>query len=363
LKVSPTHQKWQKALDLTKAVLVKDNAETLMARELAQGMGLLNHLAEVDISPRRMLHPIWSDMNRAEVYSLWQHHPGADARVNLCERSRRNLGRWVANSEVPPFRPLMVAFGPVTAWEVKSEDYLNSEQLAKDGKIYVYEADASSLHGWSYHCCRDARVISGTWPPEHRDKSINWKELWTIVELVRRESVQLWGWRVLVRSDNSAAVHYVNIRYGGVRDLEALAVQLDHWEQQSGGLILSKHLPGKSNVIADVGSRSSDFEKIWFSDTFRDACLRPKLFAQIEADLGQFDLDLFSDREGRVALTKRWCCPESSAFVAQLHGSRCWAHPPRALISKFLEFVADAKKKGEVKVAVLIPCDAGAPWF
>ena len=29
----------------------------------------------------------------------------------------------------------------------------------------------------------------------------------------------------------------------------------------------------------------------------------------------------------------------------------------------FFEFVADAKKKGEVKVAVLIPCDAGAPWF
>ena len=187
-----------------------------MSRQVAEGMGLQNHLVEADISLRRMLHPIWSDINRAEVHHLWQHHRGADARVNLCERSRTNLGRWFANSEVPQFRPVMVVFGSVTAWKVKSEDNMNSELLAKDGEIYVHGADVWSLHGWSYHCCRDVRVISGTWPREHRDKSTNWNEMWTTVELVRLESVQFWGWRVLVRSDNGAAVHCVNVRYGGV---------------------------------------------------------------------------------------------------------------------------------------------------
>ena len=87
------------------------------------------------------------------------------------------------------------------------------------------------------------------------------------------------------------------------------------------------------------------------------------MFAQIEADLGHFDLDLFADREGRVALAKQWCCPESSAFMAEIHGIKCWAHPPRALITNFLAFVADAREKGAVNVALLIPCDAGAPWF
>ena len=125
------------------------------------------------------------------------------------------------------------------------------------------------------------------------------------MELVRRESVKLWGWRVLVRCDNSAAAHYVNIRYGGILGPDAFAVQLDHWEQESGGLILSNHLHGKFNVTAGAGSRSNDFGQIWFTDAFRDACSMPKLLAQIESDLGMFDLDLFADREGRVALAKQ----------------------------------------------------------
>ena len=79
-------------------------------------------------------------------------------------------------------------------------------------------------------------------------QSINWKELWTVVELVKREGVtlELWGWRILVRCDNKAAVHYVNVRYGHVPELEMLAVQLDHWERVSGGLLLSKPIRGGS---------------------------------------------------------------------------------------------------------------------
>ena len=88
--------------------------------------------------------------------------------------------------------------------------------------------NASGTHGWSYHVCGEDRIVDGVWTPEQQGMSINWKELWTIVELVRRNSVQLWGWRVLVRCDNNAVVHYVNVRYGGIPELEALAVQLDH---------------------------------------------------------------------------------------------------------------------------------------
>jgi hypothetical protein len=365
LTVASTEKKLKKALDRTASVLVKDGNRSLMARELAECGGILNHLAEVDISLGRLLHPIWADLNASQVYQLWQSHPNADVKVSLSERSRQNLQRWWTNSVVPPHRPLLMTFGTLTSWKPRSVDFVEAEALVRKGEVLVYESDASSLHGWSYVCCKDSRIVSGIWSDEQQGHSINWKELWTVVEMVRREGSHWQGWRVLVRCDNKAAVHYVNIRYGSVLELEKLAVILDRFEQESGGLILAKHLPGVANVVADAGSRSSTFGTDWASDRCRHACLRPKPFAQINAELGPFDVDLFADRKGITALAPVWFCPEDTAFAVQLQGEICWAHPPRVLIQRFLDHVMAQKKVAsqQIKVAVLVPCDSGAPWF
>ena len=67
--------------------------------------------------------------------------------------------------------------------------------------------------------CNEGRVVSGTWPPNFADladnaERINYKELWVAVQLVQREGAWLRGWRAVLRIDNTAAVHYVNHRYG-----------------------------------------------------------------------------------------------------------------------------------------------------
>ena len=82
---------------------------------------------------------------------------------------------------------------------------------------------------------------------------------------------------MLVRCDNKAAVHYVNVRYGSVPELEKFALKFDGLDQASGGLILSKHLPGVANVVADAGPRSSTFGLAWASGCYIAARLHPKL--------------------------------------------------------------------------------------
>ena len=53
-----------------------------------------------------------------------------------------------------------------------------------------------------------------------------------------------------------------------------------------------------------------------------------------------------------------------TAFEADLENQIVWAHPPRELIRSTLEFFKNiiASNKN-VKIAVLIPEDTGAPWF
>ena len=55
----------------------------------------------------------------------------------------------------------------LTRWGPKSEDFLNWQNLATDGKIRVVETDASRNDGWSYHLCATGEVVSGVWDTQY----------------------------------------------------------------------------------------------------------------------------------------------------------------------------------------------------
>jgi hypothetical protein len=93
------------------------------------------------------------------------------------------------------------------------------------------------------------------------------------------------------------------------------------------------------------------------------ACLRPELFDTLARDVGPFAVDLFADQPGLLSLCAGWCCPEATVLEHQFNGQRCWAHPPRKLIVPFIQFINALKAQSVVQVAVLIPVDAGAPWY
>ena len=177
LRVSCTERKWLKGIALVHECLELDTNCNLMARKLAECGGVLNHIGEVDISLRRLLHPVWSDMNNAEVYQLWQRSPHSDVKVVLSDRTRSNLKRWADNSTEPPFISLVCSHGVMTQWKPSSLDFKHVENLAMRGEVKVLETDASGKHGRSYRDCAFGKVVSGVWDSTMIHESINPKEL------------------------------------------------------------------------------------------------------------------------------------------------------------------------------------------
>ena len=361
--------KLKKVTESIDATLREDTQGTLDSRLLAQCAGLWNHIGELDAQFRRRLHPIWSDLNAAGVYHLWQRKPRATAasiKVQLSEQSRRHLEWALRTLVVPPQRPMFcVGTNSFSTWTTKSPDFLDRTSLIERGLVFVVFTDASSEHGWSYTVCNTNRVVNGVWPAELMGESINWKELWVVLQTLRLEKSALRGWRVLFRVDNSAAVHYVNVRYGNILALERLSEDLDKLERSVGCVCLAEHIEGKRNIIADEGSRVTSFADSWNNDSLMDAVLREDLFNTLVRDLGAFDVDLFADSCGTLSLAPKWHHPANSAFEADLSFGQFWAHPPKSIVGRFIDHVASETKRlgHSVRIAVLVPCDSGAPWF
>ena len=157
----------------------------------------------------------------------------------------------------------------------------------------------------------------------------------------------------------------MNVRYGRIPSLESLAHRFESAERAAQCWALALHIPGRSNVIADAGSRSADFAHAWRDDRFRDATLRQPLFQELEARCGvRFSLDLFADRAGNTALCPQWRFPKLSAFEADLRDQTVWAHPPRGLLKQVFQFLnAAISQDSSLRAVVLCPDDPGAPWF
>lgn len=353
--------------------LEADGHRELRARRLAEVAGLASHIAEISPQGRRRLHPVWSDLNAVGVYALWAKSPQADPVVHLPELSRANFRWWITHVETPPRRALHNNGGRLSAWGHKSPEFERWPELARSGAIKVIETDASKLVGWSYHLCDCMRVVSGLWPADFSRRELDarnaneicFKELWVVRECLRRERDYLRGWRVLFRVDNVAAEHYVNVRYGDVPSLEDLAASMEEAEQLALCWALARHLKGKYNHVADMGSRDPEFHRRWASDVFKSGMLRKDLYARIEQDLSSsFSVDLFADRRGWTALAPTWRCPEVTAFEFDCGGHTMWLHPPRDLVFATLKWLKEKLDlRPELRAAVLLPEDPCAPWF
>ena len=72
-----------------------------------------------------------------------------------------------------------------------------------------------------------------------------------------REVDWLRGWRVVLRMDNGAAVHYVNFRHGRILPLQELAGQFEFKEREAGCWTFAVHIQGKANVISNAASENA----------------------------------------------------------------------------------------------------------
>ncbi len=89
---------------------------------------------------------------------------------------------------------------------------------------------------------------------------INCLELWAVHLALRQIRPLLLGKHVLVRTDNTAAVSYIN-RLGGIRShrMSQLARHLLLWSHTQFKSLRAVHIPGKLNRAADALSRQLTF--------------------------------------------------------------------------------------------------------
>ncbi len=126
------------------------------------------------------------------------------------------------------------------------------EQVSRHAVVFT---DASAT-GWG--ATYNGHTVSRVWTGPQRHWHVNCLELLAVHLSLGRLKGPLWGKHVLVRTDNTATVAYIN-RQGGLRSrrMSQLARHLLLWSQKHLRSLRAIHVPGVVNRVADELSRAA----------------------------------------------------------------------------------------------------------
>ncbi|KAI2647961.1 ORF V: Enzymatic polyprotein [Labeo rohita] len=159
--------------------------------------------------------------------------------------------------------------------------------LEQVSRCIVVTTDASKT-GWGAVC--NGQSASGVWKGPRLHWHINCLELLAVLLALRRFRPLIQGKHVLVQSDNTATVAYIN-HQGGVRSfrMSQLARHLLLWSQHRLRSLCATHIPGEANCMADSLSRQVSLGGEWR--------LHPQSVQLIWDRFGQAQVDLFASPE------------------------------------------------------------------
>ncbi|XP_075307052.1 uncharacterized protein LOC142368762 [Odontesthes bonariensis] len=262
--------------------------------------------------------------------------------VHLGRLHMREFQLWVASCGLDPVRHgarrVLVTPGCARAlrhWRVPSF-LTHGVPMGSVLSRKVVTTDAS-LTGWGG--IHEGRSVRGRWSVDLQRSHINFLELSAVFLSLKHFLPSLMGHHVLVRTDNTTTVAYIN-RQGGLRSrqLHMLARRLILW---SCGRLLSlraTHVPGVLNTGADLLSRGAPVYGEW--------TLHPEIVEQIWARFGRAVVDLFASRDNtQCALFYSLRSMDSPLGVDALAHAwpreRLYAFPPLALIPPTLSRVRE----------------------
>ena len=139
------------------------------------------------------------------------------------------------------------------AWWMDPQNLLKGSNLHQKEHNILMFTDASEK-GWGAHL--NNCTVSGFWQPSEKDFNINILELKAVFLALKHFQGQLRQKIVLVSSDNSTVVSYIN-KEGGTHSFEmcTLMWRILAWSNAREIQIRARHIPGNLNVIADSLSR------------------------------------------------------------------------------------------------------------
>ncbi len=185
---------------------------------------------------------------------------------------------------------------------------------------------------------------------------INCLELWAVHLALRQFRPLLLGKHVLVRTDNTAAVLYIN-RLGGIRShrMSQLARHLLLWSHMQFKSLRAVHIPGQLNRAADALSRQLTFPGEWR--------LHPETIRLIWSRFGEAQVDLFASPESShcqlyFSLTEGPLGTDALAH-SWPRALRKYAFPPVSLLAQRLCKL----REDEEQVLLLAPHWPTRTWF
>ncbi|XP_066524828.1 uncharacterized protein [Hoplias malabaricus] len=218
----------------------------------------------------------------------------------------------------------------------------------------VVSTDAS-LTGWG--AVFDQLAVKGAWSLAQRSHHINCLELLAVHLALKHFLPVLCGQHVLVRTDNTTVVSYIN-RQGGTRSLPLLKLSqtLLLWSSLHLLSLRATHIPGHLNLGADLLSRGGPSAREWR--------ISPLVAMQIWDRFGRANVDLFASRENAhcplfFSLTDHSAPLGVDALAHPWPNTLLYAFPPVALILPTLERVC----QGNLSLILVAPCWPSKPWY
>ncbi len=295
------------------------------AAPLKQFQRLLGHMAAAAVvTPLGLLHmrPLQHWLHGRVPRWVWQ---SGTLRVQVTPACRQTFTPWSDLSFLRAGVPL--------------------EQVSRHAVVYT---DASAK-GWG--ATFNGHAVLGVWTGPQLHWHINCLELLAVHLALNRLKRRLRGEHVLVRTDNSATVAYIN-RQGGLRSrrMSQLARHLLLWSRKHLRSLRAIHIPGLLNRTADELSRAAlpgewrlhpqTVQLIWR----RFGLTQVDLFASLETSHCQLFYSLTDGTLGTDALAHSWP-----------RGLRKYAFPPVSLLAQTLCKVREEEEQILLAYQDLVP--------
>jgi hypothetical protein len=262
---------------------------------------------------------------------------------------------WVPRTDLGVLIPMSQECWDQLNW------WLNRDHVMAGVPIHLAEptvhlfTDASS-QGWGAHL--DNRLMSGLWSPQDKLLHINILEMKAVLLAVQQSATLLLNQSILVSTDNSTVVSYIN-KQGGThsRSLFLLVEELLLLVEDLGSMLMAKHIPGARNVLADQLSRSGQLLSTEWT-------LHQSVVNRLFQLWGQPHMDLFATRfTARHPLFVAPYPDERAVAVDAL--AMNWdllvgyAYPPTILLPRILEKI----RCSSARILLIAPAWTTRSWF
>ena len=322
--VRPTQDRWSKLTSLT-SVLLHQSVTTV--RELMSLIGLLASTEKQVPQGRLQMRPFqWY------LKHHWKFPESLNKQIPWDNRMKSHLLWWTDPQNV----------------------LKGSDLHPKDHSVLMF-TDASK-DGWG--CQLGDHSAKGHWSPVETALHINVLELKAVLLSLQRFQSLCAGQSVLVASDNSSVVAYIN-KQGGTHSVQmcALLWRLMTWCNHHQISLRARHIPGCLNVLADSLSRSKQIQSTEWS-------LHPQVVKQLCQKWFTPHLDLFATRHNHKFPVFVSPVPDPQAWsVDALHldwtNLLAYAYPPTALLPQ----VVSKLYRFPCQLILIAPGWPGMNWF